>query len=657
FLAMQKERVKGPPGEVGPQRLGMGAQQIPRTDLLTFEKEGFAPRNVPSTSDDIIRTLKGEGYKQTGRYPISAAQMEQLGKQGKLARRIGPGWEAEAAKGSRFYEADLPQAYGARMAQHEQAMATKTFRDIIAPWGVELPRSQIGKQRFAHLAMPKIKPVPGGPFDDLVRMGVYKRAYPTQIADMIDNMTSVWQSEEAMSWLLRATDTTLGWWKTVQLYHPAYLIRNIFQNFFGGIMAGANPLAVAKFSISPQVKQLRTALMMGDPGTIRGMTMRLAGRDVPVESLFQTARQMHMTGAGYTAAQIPKSTQSAAGAMATRAMGVKKRLTTAVFRANSMIEDTQKLGTMLHFMDTGMDARSAAMKTLMAMPDLTDLTLWERNVAKRLFPFYSWMRRNGALQIFHYLPRQPGYANLMGKLGNFAEGFRGKDNVPAELRPMWMREQMGMQVAGGPEQGQAFLAQTWFPFEEAYQAMGLPVVPGEAARRAVSSLRPSLRGLYEMGTGMNVFRQEPYPEGTRMGTAGYVKAIPQAMAGRSRTPMDAFLGLRPVREWGPGGRVSEMPTAGGKVGRAILGGAMQPISRQKGLAAEYVRLRDLAGKLRSQINRAQQVNDEDLARSLTIQWMRVIRRMHELGMPGIAKTTGAMLTEAGIPQGPQAFEK
>ena len=45
----------------------------------------------------------------------------------------------------------------------------------------------------------------------------------------------------------------------------------------------------------------------------------------------------------------------------------------------------------------------------MAMPDLSDISLWERNVASRIFPWYRWMRRNGSLQLFHYLPNKPAF--------------------------------------------------------------------------------------------------------------------------------------------------------------------------------------------------------------------------------------------------------
>ena len=113
-----------------------------------------------------------------------------------------------------------------------------------------------------------------------------------------------------------------------------------------------------------------------------------------------------------------------------------------------------------------MTPKDAAIRVLTAMPDLTDLTMWERNVAKRIMPWWSWMRRNGSLQLFHHLPRKPAYAASMGKLKNFAEGFRGAGNVPDEFRPTWMREQMAIQTTGDREGGMTFLPMNWLPFEE-----------------------------------------------------------------------------------------------------------------------------------------------------------------------------------------------
>lgn len=425
-------------------------------------------------------------------------------------------------------------------------------------------------------------------------------------------------------------------------------------------MAGANPMAVAKMAFGMKESKLfRKAMITNDPSILRGMSVRFQGRDMPLEGFYGLGKQFNMAGVSQTAAQMPETLLARGGAeeLARRAGQVSKtgyrKVTGAVFRGNTWVEDQMRIGTWFHFMDKGMSPKDAAIRVLTAMPDLTDLTLWERNVAKRIMPWWSWMRRNGSLQLFHHLQRKPAYAASLGKLKNFAEGYRGAENVPEELRPMWMREQMGMQLLGGGEEGKVFLAQTWFPFEEMYQAIGLPITPGESMRKVVSGLRPGMRFGYELGTGMDPFKQVPFEGGTQIGLTDLIKAFPQAVMGKSGTPMDTLVAYRPFREWAPGGRVAQMPTLGSKAFRALLGGAMQPVSKRRGLQATAWRLRQKSIELRRKINRARQVNDEALAQSLIRQWTAVMVQLQRLGLPGAAKSTMQMLTGQGVPVGAQ----
>jgi hypothetical protein len=339
---------------------------------------------------------------------------------------------------------------------------------------------------------------------------------------------------------------------------------------------------------------------------------------------------------------------------ARKVVGRGEQVAGAVFKANQAVEDNMRLATWLHFADRGMTLKDAAIRTLVAMPDLSDLTLWEREVARRILPWYAWMRHNGALQIFHNLPRKPGYAALLPKLKNFGEGFRGDANVPENLRPEWMREQQGLQVSGDKKAGTVFLPATWFPFEEVNSAIAMAgIAPFEGPRRMVSSIRPDLKFMFEAGTGVNAFKKTSYEGGTALDLIDIARAFPQALIGKSGTALDTLLTMRPGREVA---RLTEMPTAGTAATRMFLGGAFQPISAQRGLSSETVRLRDQAQKLRNDINRARSVNDQALADSLIRQWMLVQKRMIKLGVPGVSKKTAKLLTGQGIPAGEPAFE-
>lgn len=660
---MQKMRVGPKPGKQLGGRLQLPRpEQVARARVQTWQMPDGRETKILSTSRDVDRFEAMEGATKIAEGPISAAELDRLAREGKLKDLFGPigmkEWPDLPKTG--MIEPDIAKAYGTSFAQHERSLATKNLQTLVEDYGVNIPDAGIGYKRYGHLAKPA-KPKPGGPFDELAQVGLFDKAYPVAIADSIDEMVRVWNSAPAIEQLVGATDKVLGFWKTMQLYSPAYVIRNVWQNFFGGIMAGANPMRVAEFWKNKQARMLRAAVVKNSRESLSGATIALRSGDMPLDALYDVLHQFPLVGTGSTAAQMPVTPFGRAGSeYVSKALGAAKGaghgVKTAVFRANQWVEDMQKLGTWLHFIDSGMDPKNAAIRTLVAMPDLTDLTLWERNIARRILPWWSWMRRNGSLQLFHYLPRKPAYAAVLPKFKNFLEGLRGAGNVPEDLRPEWMQEQFGAQITGDEKEGNVFLPSTWFPFEEMYQALAAPVYPGETSRRVVESLRPEIRAMYELGTGVNTFRGEPYAQGNRISTLDLLKAFPRALAGRSGTQMDVLAALRPVREWGPGGRVSQMPTATGKALRLTIGGAVQPVEKKRGLATEYVRLRDLVRRLRSGLNRAVEAKDEARAKDLALQLTRALRRMHELGLPGVTKTTGKMFEQHGIEAGQPAFE-
>jgi len=253
---------------------------------------------------------------------------------------------------------------------------------------------------------------------------------------------------------------------------------------------------------------------------------------------------------------------------------------------------------------------------------------------------------NGSLQLLHYLPQKPAYAAMMPRFKNFVEGLRSAGSVPDEIRPEWQQEQMGMQISGGPEGGSTWLAQSWFPFEETLQ-LGTPLVgePEEGLRRLASSARPGLKFIAEAATGTNIFKGTPLKPMREMGAAGPLKAL----QGRSGTALDTIASLRPLREWGPGGRVATMSTAGSAATRAVLGGALQPIDYQRGLLGRYYELQAMQQQLRAQYNRALNARDYALAQQLLEQWTAIMQQMYQYQFP-VSRTMEQTMQDLNIPR-------
>ncbi len=655
FIRIQEARISPRAGRqtAGGRLSVIQPSDLRRSKMVTLADDAGRTQEILSSNRVKLQEALSQGFKKVDERAISTAQWNKIASEGRLKGVLGPDFEGVEKFRGPLFEEDVALGLGERTAQAERAAAAKQVAQAVEPFAVRAKQGLAEKaQGFAHLRAPK-RPPANSPFASrLEGTGIYSKKYPTQVPDALDATTEIWNHDPAIASLLNATDTALGWWKNFQLYHPAYIIRNVFQNFFGGLMAGANPIAVAKRSFAtPEVRLLRKALVNNTPEILRGSSLNISGRQMPLVTIYDRFLRRNLTGSSRTSVEMRKMSDVGLSRAGKEIDIRTQKLKGIVFRGNALVEDLQKIGTTIHFMDKGMDADSAAIRVLTAMPDLSDLSVWEKEVGRRIFPFFSWMRRNGALQLFHHLPRKPAFAALLPRLKNFGEAFAVKDKVPEEFRPTWMKEQMATQVSGGREGGQTFLPMNWLPFEEMYQALAIGIQPGEAARRAVSSARPGLRFVGELATGINTFKQAPYSGGTKITTAALMKAFPQALVGNSGTQLDTLFALRPLREWSPwGGRVAAQPTLGGKVTRAVLGGALQPVSLERGVRAEQARLREQALQLRRKINQARSARDAALAEDLMKQWIATQRRLHEIGGAGVAKSTAQVFQQAGIQQ-------
>jgi hypothetical protein len=645
------------PDKARTEKLNRLSPEIPRSQRLILEKEGEAARKeMLSTSTDQLRAAEADGWKVKKREWISAAEMDAMAERGDLARMFHPGTTPDIGKVIKEFKGPVFQdnaaaAYGAKMAFKHQADALQDLRRIAMDIGTRIPATE-GADKFGHLSsLDYTKWSPDNPMRNLIPADL---RLPVPVVDMLNEMAQTWDRTPAMGLLISAADGILSVWKTLTLWHPSYVTRNVFQNLFGTMMAGGNVARSAHLAFVSDVGLLRNAVREANPSLIAGRMMQLGQQQVPMETLYRTAVENHIIGAGQTANIMTPSlvTRTDTREAAAKTLGAGKSFKTAVFRGNQWFEDRMRLGTWLSFVERGMDPRSAAIRTLVAMPDMSDLTRFERETARRFFPWYSWMRRNGSLQIMHFLPRKPAFAAMIGKAKNFMEGLRGEPSVPEELRPEWMREAAAMQVSGNKAGGTAIVPRYWLPFDELYNAVAGTMAPGQAIRAGYEALHPGLRMASELATGFNMFRGQAYPRGNQITTPELMKAFPQALFGKSGTQLDTLFSVRPLRELV---RTAEMPTVAGKLLRPLLGGSIQPLSAARGYAEQYGRLTDMIRKTRNALNRAKQVGDEGLARNLTVDWLRLQKRLMQLGLPGVNKQTASILRGAGVQQGEPAF--
>jgi hypothetical protein len=97
----------------------------------------------------------------------------------------------------------------------------------------------------------------------------------------------------------------------------------------------------------------------------------------------------------------------------------------------------------VHNLKKGMNYSEAAAQTKKYLFDYMDLTPFERNVMKRIVPFYTWMRKNIPLQISMLLKNPRFYARI-NDLQNYVAG----GEIDWKSKPDYVRNSMAIQPEG-----------------------------------------------------------------------------------------------------------------------------------------------------------------------------------------------------------------
>jgi len=621
----------------------------PRVRFAEYETPKGLVKELTSNTEEIGRlekaVAKGKAAK-VGEWDMSTELWNQLASQTAPAefmrangRFLGQAQVTPGVAMPRF-STDIAASAGQVRGDVERRIASGQMADIAAQAGVRASREQrVYEEAFTHLVS----------FDDyatrtnLTATPFYQHAghklkglsFPQPIIDQIDSFARLSAQPEEMRSILAYTDKFLNFWKGITLMHPAYAIRNGVTDYF---RAAANGVSIPRvLGNTPEALSLTRSLSRGR--SIKGMVLHIGeGRPIPAISFVREARLYNMTAGGFTSQVMEPGGFN-------RVKSLWSKVNRSWFELNNEFETTRRLSIVMTLMEDGMTMRQAAMKVIQIMPDLTDLSNFEKTVGRRIFPWYSWLRKNGA-SVFKEFLDKPILLGGTEKFRKYVElALQGDDVVDPALRPDWMAEQQAMQVAGDKDRGTVFLLASWLPYQDLLDLFSAAPDWSHFANGILTRLRPEAKFLIETGGGVDLFKHRPVEPFSSMELLG---AVPAAVVGKSATPLDAMLGLRPFRE---AVRTAEMPSRAEKISRLFIGGALQPLVTEKARAQKAAQLRDKAKKIRQAINRARAVKHESEERRLSMDWFRVNRELMELGGEGVPKAAQAKLQSVGVKAG------
>jgi hypothetical protein len=159
------------------------------------------------------------------------------------------------------------------------------------------------------------------------------------------------------------------------------------------------------------------------------------------------------------------------------------------------IENHAKLINFVTWLERGLDPAQAAQRVQRALFDYDQLAPFERDVMRRLFPFYTWTRKNLELSAKQLL-QHPGRMKAQLAISDQETG------PEREMLPEYLRGDFRVKIKGDGKL--TYVTGIDLPFSSAVEtAMG---VPGRNAfRQTLSSMTPALKAFIELGTQRNLW--------------------------------------------------------------------------------------------------------------------------------------------------------
>lgn len=299
------------------------------------------------------------------------------------------------------------------------------------------------------------------------------------IAEQIDKFGKAFTSDEATNAMLRAFDEAQNLWKaSVTSIFPAFHGRNAISNVF------LNFLDIGASAISPAKHLLSTTLLKNNADATKLEKLILQGGDVGKNAGVQLDLLLNKKvltdnfGKEWTFGAIRKEIRDRRVAfgdeftgfldirdsikdklnLATGTSKVKKNLQkvnplsqqNVAFKAgravgNAIEQQARVLNFMTNLERTG-DVVTAAERTKQFLFDYTNLSDFEKNVMRRLIPFYTFTRKNLELQVTQ-LAKQPGKLATQAKIfTNISKTMSGSSLTEEETKalPEFLQQGLGI---------------------------------------------------------------------------------------------------------------------------------------------------------------------------------------------------------------------
>jgi len=312
----------------------------------------------------------------------------------------------EKMKGGQFMHNDAALLRGIRTSRHAQEMAYINFnnaaRDLAGKTATDFPKGVVPSNWKA--------------VDDILGPNGEKVYFPEHLSRVIKSQRNILRNTTEMDKYVKWFDAVQNPWKMWTLaIRPSYHMRNVAGNLWNAYtVAGVkNPKA-----FMDAARMQMSALYRNDPKMAAQVGMFNWGAKVKIKGggektykeIYDEAVERGILGKGQYG--VGSDIQMNLERQLERTAGANRKtlqdfitpsgenvLLQKGFQVGNMMEDNARLATFFDVFKRTGSFDEAAQMTKRALFDYSDLSGFERTVMKRLFPFYTWTRKNIPAQV------------------------------------------------------------------------------------------------------------------------------------------------------------------------------------------------------------------------------------------------------------------
>ena len=415
-------------------------------------------------------------------------------------------------------------------------------------------------------------------------------AIPAEAKRILDKQLWVARDPKRLNVPLKAFDEVQRWWKKYALaLRPAWHSRNAFSNFWNNWFIGGltNPKRYGQAAAVQKAMQYKKGDIVSEIDRLAGRltgkvvdpSFKVPGTGMTREEIWEAAVNSGIYEAGLYGTDIEQAALRGASNIpgATEWKGINK-----AFAAGKTVENNARLALFIDRLAKGDNIEDAAQMVRKALFDYADLSPFEKQTMKRMFPFYTWTRKNIPAQL-HAVLQHPDRAN---KINIIVGGIqRDVPKINDDDIEQWVKDQFPVMISGKQaEDTYTFItAMSYLPTAELNKIFTNPRSFGQFVAQMGT---PLLKVPLEILMNWDSFREKPIDFMEHLGKThgkdwgeGFFKSVPgvegsESFLGIKMTPMQRHL-FQSIVLLGEIDRANPLGVFGEKDGRKSWAGAQR----------------------------------------------------------------------------------